>query len=237
MNNFKNFNDVVQYGYRNELTRLDFIEADRHLILDAVKAKSSLIQNVMLVSNERLELNRLIEQEVDGVLVQKLDSVQVNNLHSGTRIIVQGGEHDYAEINGKSIFTTKIEDKATDIIEARIIEDMLGSSTKPSLDSNANIIDKILKAKEFFGDKEFVIALGLKDYISLAEKVKVLPIKTLYLPKLHDEVIAYIPQNFYINIVAGSLDYHKNITNGICTAALSLLVLEAYTDQNSIISF
>ena len=168
MKNFKNFNDLLMHGYKNELERLDFIEADRHLILDAVKAKSNLINNVMAVSDSRLELNKLVEQEVDGVLVQKLDSVQVNNVHSGTRIIVQGGEHDYKEINGKSIFTMKIEDKATDTIEAKIIEDMLGSSTKPSLDSNATIIDKILKAKEFFADKEFVIALGLKDYISLA---------------------------------------------------------------------
>ena len=121
MNNFKNFNDLLIHGYKNELTRLDFHEADRHLILDAVKAKSSLISNVMAVQDERLELSKLVETEVDGVAVQKLDSVQVNNVNSGKRIIVQGGEHDYAEINGKSIFTTKIEDKAADIIEARII--------------------------------------------------------------------------------------------------------------------
>lgn len=237
MSNFKNFNDLILSGYRNELTRLDFKEADRHLILDAVKAKSNLIKNVMAVSDERLELNKLVETEVDDVLVQKLTTIQVNNVNSGTRIIVQGGEHDYAEINGKSIFTTKIEDKATGIIESRIITDMLGSSTKPSMDANATIIDKILKCKEFFGDKEFVIALGLKDYITLAEKVKVLPIKTIYVPKLTDKVIAFIPQDFYINIVAGSIDYHKNIATGVCSVAMSLLTLESYTESNSIISF
>lgn len=237
MKNFKNFNDVVQYGYKNELTRLDFHEADRHLILDAVKAKSNLIKNVMAVSDERLELNKLVETDVDGVLVQKLTTIQVNNVNSGKRIIVQGGEHDYTEINGKSIFTTKIEDTATDTIESRIITDLLGSSTKFNDMANATIVDKILKCKEFFGDKEFVIALGLKDYISLAEKVKVLPIKTIYVPKLTDKVIGFIPQDFYINIVAGSIDYHKNITNGICTVAMSLLVLESYTDSNSIVSF
>ena len=237
MKNFKNFNDVVQYGYKNELTRLDFHEADRHLILDAVKAKSNLITNVMAVSDERLELSKLVETEVDGVLVQKLTTIQVNNVNSGKRIIVQGGERDFTEINGKSIFTLKIEDKATDIIESRIITDLLGSSTKFNDMANATIIDKILKCKEFFGDKEFVIALGLKDYISLAEKVKVLPIKILYVPKLNNEVIGFIPQDFYINIVAGSVDFHKNIMTGVHTVAMSLLVLESYTDANSIISF
>ena len=237
MSNFKNFNAMLLSGYKNELARVDFHEADRHLILDAVKAKSNLIKNVMAVSDDRLELNKLVENEIDGVLVQTLTTVQVNNVNSGTRIIVQGGEHDYAEINGKSIFTTKLEDKATDIIESRIITDLLGSSTKPSMDSSATIIDKILKAKEFFGDKEFVFALGLKDYIALAEKVKVLPIKTIYVPKLTDKVIGFIPQDFYINIVAGSIDYHKNIVTGVCTVAMSLLTLESYTDSNSIISF
>lgn len=237
MSNFKIFNDLILSGYRNELTRLDFKEADRHLILDAVKAKSNLIKNVMAVSDERLELNKLVETEVDGVAVQELTTIQVNNVNSGKRIIVQGGEHDYKEIDGKSIFTAKIEDKATGIIESRIITDMLGSSTKPSMDSNATIVDKILKCKEFFGDKEFVVAIGLKDYISLAEKVKVLPIKTIYVPKLNNEVIGFIPQDFYINIVAGSIDYHKNIMTGVCTVAMSLLTLESYTDSNSIISF
>lgn len=237
MNNFKNFNAMVLSGYKNELARMDFHEADRHLILDAVKNRSNLIKNVTVCSDPRLELSKLVERNVDGVLVQTLETVQVNNVNSGTRIIVQGGEHDYTEINGKSIFTSKIEEKATDIIESRIITDLLGSSTKPSMDNSATIIDKILKAKEFFGDKEFVVALGLKDYIALAEKVKVLPIRTIYVPKLNNEVIGFIPQDFYINIVAGSLDYHKNITNGVCSVAMSLLVLESYTDSNSIISF
>ena len=226
------FNNFTQYinTYRNELKEHDLTEKTRHLLLDEVKANSNLIKNIQVVDDPYFEVAELVE--VRGLL--QVQSIQLNRNNEGSRIIIQGAEHDYKEIDGKSIFTTMLEDKVRDSLESKIIKDFKAKGEEVTATENATIFDKILAIKEKFGNKEFAVAVGLKDYIEITQKTTVFPIKVLYVPSLTNEVIGFTKQGYYLNTVFGSIDFHKDIMTGVNTLGMSILTLDSYARENSI---
>lgn len=227
---FKNFTGFIN-AYRNELKEHDLTEKTRHLLLDEVKAGSNLIKNIQVVDDPYFEVAELVESS--GLL--QVQSIQLNRNNEGSRIIIQGAEHDFAEIGGKSVFTMKLEDKVKDILESKIIKDFKADGVEVSVDANATIFDKILAIKERFGNKEFIIACGLKDYLTITQKTTVCPLKVLYVPSLNHEVFGFTKQGYYLNAVFGSVDFHKDIITGVCTVGMSILTLDSYARENSIV--
>lgn len=227
------FNNFTQYinTYRNELKEHDLTEKTRHLLLDEVKASSNLIKNIQVVDDPYFEVAKLVE--VGGLL--QVQSIQLNRNNEGSRIIIQGAEHDFKEIGGKSVFATMLEDKVRDILEAKIIKDFKAKGEEVATVSNATIFDKILDIKETFGNREFAIAVGLKDYIEITQKTTVFPIKVLYVPSLTTEVFGFTRQGYYLNAVFGSIDFHKDIMTGVNTLGMSILTLDSYARENSIV--
>lgn len=226
---FKNFTKFIN-TYRNELQEHDLTEKTKHLLLDEVKVNSNLIKNIQVVDDPYFEVAKLVE--VGGLL--QVQAIQLNRNNESSRIIIQGAEHDYKEIDGKSIFTMKLEDKVRDILEAKIIKDFKAKGEEVTVAENSSIFDKILAIKEKFGNKEFAIAVGLKDYIEITQKTTVFPIKVLYVPSLTNEVFGFTKQGYYLNVVMGSIDFHKDIMTGVNTVGMSILTLDSYARENSI---
>lgn len=221
---YTNFSNLLTATYKNELQRHDLTEKTRRLILDAVIAKSNLLQNIMLVSDDYLEINIL--KENDGfTTIENISLVSNNN---SERIVIKGTEFDFKEFGGNSVFAQKLEDAIQDKLETKVINDLKASGTSILVPKSATIIDKILAIKENYSNKEFVIAVGLKNYIELTNNRTEFPIKVLYVPKLNDEVLAFISQNVYANLVLGSVDTKKDIMTGICYVACNILSLETY---------
>lgn len=221
---YTNFSNLLTATYKNELQRHDLTEKTRRLILDAVIAKSNLLKNIMLVSDDYLEINTI--KENDGfTTIENIPLVSNNN---SERIVIKGTEFDFKELGGNSVFAQKLEDAIQDKLETKVINDLKASGTSILVSKSATIIDKILAIKENYSNKEFVVAVGLKDYIELTNNRKEFPIKIIYVPKLNDEVLAFISQNVYANLVLGSVDTKKDIMNGICYVACNILSLETY---------
>lgn len=221
---YTNFSNLLTATYKNELQRHDLTEKTRRLILDAVIAKSNLLKNILLVSDDYLEINTI--KENDGfTTIENLSLVSNNN---SERIVIKGTEFDFKELGGNSVFAQKLEDAIQDKLETKVINDLKASGTSILVSKSATIIDKILSIKEHYSNKEFVIAVGLKDYIELTNNRTEFPIKLIYVPKLNDEVLAFISQNVYANLVLGSVDTKKDIMNGICYVACNILSLETY---------
>lgn len=226
------FNNFTQYinTYRNELKEHDLTEKTRHLLLDEVKANSNLIKNIQVVDDPYFEATELVE--VGGIL--QVQAIQLTRNNESSRIIIQGAEHDYKEIDGKSVFTIMLEDKVRDLLESKIIKDFKAKGEEVTVAENSTIFDKILAIKEKFGNKEFAIAVGLKDYIDITQKTTVFPIKVLYVPSFSNEVIGFTKQGYYLNAVFGSVDFHKDIMTGVNTLGMSVLTLDSYARENSI---
>lgn len=222
---YTNFSNLLTATYKNELQRHDLTEKTRRLILDAVIAKSNLLKHIMLVSDDYLEINTI--KENDGfTTIENLSLVSNNN---SERIVIKGTEFDFKELGGNSVFAQKLEDAIQDKLETKVINDLKASGTSILVSKSATIIDKILAIKEHYNNKEFVIAVGLKDYIELTNNRTEFPIKIIYVPKLYDgEVLAFIHQNVYANLVLGSVDTKKDIMTGICYVACNVLSLETY---------
>ena len=221
---YTNFSNLLTATYKNELQRHDLTEKTRRLILDAVIAKSNLLQNIMLVSDDYLEINIL--KENDGfTTIENISLVSNNN---SERIVIKGTEFDFKEFGGNSVFAQKLEDAIQDKLETKVINDLKASGTSILVPKSATIIDKILAIKENYSNKEFVIAVGLKNYIELTSDRTEFPIKIIYVPKLNDEVLGFISQNVYANLVLGSVDTKKDIITGICYCACNILSLETY---------
>ena len=213
---YNSFANLLTATYKNELQRHDLTEKTRRLILDAVIAKSNLLKNIMLVSDDYLEINT----------IENISLVSNNN---SERIVIRGTEFDFKEVGGNNVFAQKLEDAIQDKLETKVINDLKASGTSILVSKSATIIDKILAIKEHYSNKEFVIAVGLKDYIELTNNRTEFPIKLIYVPKLYDgEVLAFIHQNVYANLVLGSVDTKKDIMTGICYVACNILSLETY---------
>lgn len=221
---YTNFSNLLTATYKNELQRHDLTEKTRRLILDAVIAKSNLLQNIMLVSDDYLEINIL--KENDGFTT--IENISLVSNDNSERIVIQGTEFDFKEFGGNSVFAQKLEDAIQDKLETKVINDLKASGTSILVPKSATIIDKILAIKENYSNKEFVIAVGLKNYIELTSDRKEFPIKVIYVPKLNDEVLGFISQNVYANLVLGSVDTKKDIMTGICYVACNILSLETY---------
>lgn len=221
---YNSFSNLLISTYKNELQRHDLTEKTRRLILDAVIAKSNLLKNILLVSDDYLEINTI--KENDGfTTIENIPLVSNNN---SERIVIKGTEFDFKEFGGNSVFSQKLEDAITDKLETKVINDLKATATSILVSKSATIIDKILSIKENYSNKEFVIAVGLKNYIELTSDRTEFPIKIIYVPKLNDEVLAFISQNVYANLVLGSVDTKKDIMNGICYVACNILSLETY---------
>lgn len=221
---YTNFSNLLTATYKNELQRHDLTEKTRRLILDAVIAKSNLLKDIMLVSDAYLEINTI--KENDGfTTIENIPLVSNNN---SERIVIKGTEFDFKELGGNSVFAQKLEDAIQDKVETKVINDLKASGTSILVSKSATIIDKILAIKENYSNREFVVAVGLKDYIELTNNRTEFPIKLIYVPKLNDEVLAFISQNVYANLVLGSVDTKKDIVNGICYVACNILSLETY---------
>lgn len=221
---YNSFSNLLISTYRNELQRHDLTEKTRRLILDAVIAKSNLLKNIMLVSDDYLEINTI--KENDGfTTIENISLVSNNN---SERIVIKGTEFDFKEFGGNSVFAQKLEDAITDKLETKVINDLKATATSILVPKSATIIDEVLAIKENYSNREFVIAVGLKNYIELTSDMTEFPIKVLYVPKLNDEVLAFISQNVYANLVLGSVDTKKDIMTGICYCACNILSLETY---------
>lgn len=221
---YNSFANLLTSTYKNELQRHDLTEKTRRLILDAVIAKSNLLKNIMLVSDDYLEIATV--KENDGfTTIENLSLVSNNN---SERIVIKGTEFDFKEFGGNNVFAQKLEDAIQDKLETKVINDLKASGTSILVPKSATIIDKILSIKEHYSNKEFVIAVGLKNYIELTSDRTEFPIKIIYVPKLNDEVLGFISQNVYANLVLGSVDTKKDIMTGICYCACNILSLEAY---------
>ena len=221
---YNSFANLLNSTYKNELQRHDLTEKTRRLILDAVIAKSNLLKNIMLVSDDYLEINTI--KENDGfTTIENISLVSNNN---SERIVIRGTEFDFKEFGGNSVFAQKLEDAIQDKLETKVINDLKASGTSILVSKSATIIDKILAIKENYSNKEFIIAVGLKNYIELTNNRTEFPIKVIYVPKLNDEVLAFISQNVYANLVLGSVDTKKDISTGICYVACNILSLETY---------
>lgn len=221
---YNSFANLLTSTYKNELQRHDLTEKTRRLILDSIIAKSNLLKNIMLVSDAYLEINTI--KENDGfTTIENIPLVSNNN---SERIVIKGTEFDFKEFGGNSVFSQKLEDAIQDKLETKVINDLKATATPILVPKSATIIDKILAIKENYSNKEFVIAVGLKDYIELTSDRKEFPIKVLYVPKLNDEVLGFISQNVYANLVLGSVDTKKDIMTGVCYVACNILSLETY---------
>lgn len=221
---YNSFSNLLISTYKNELQRHDLTEKTRRLILDAVIAKSNLLKNILLVSDDYLEINTL--KENDGfTTIENIPLVSNNN---SERIVIKGTEFDFKEFGGNSVFAQKLEDAIQDKLETKVINDLKATATPILVPKSATIIDKILAVKENYSNREFVIAVGLKNYIELTSDRTEFPIKVIYVPKLNDEVLAFISQNVYANLVLGSVDTKKDIMTGICYCAVNILSLETY---------
>lgn len=221
---YTNFSNLLTSTYKNELQRHDLTEKTRRLILDSVTAKSNLLKNIMLVSDDYLEISTI--KENDGfTTIENISLVSNNN---SERIVIKGTEFDFKEFGGNSVFAQKLQDAIEDKVETKVINDLKATATTVTVSKSSNIIDKILAIKDNYSNKEFVIAVGLKDYIELTNNRTEFPIKVIYVPKLNDEVLAFISQNVYANLVLGSVDTKKDIMTGICYCACNILSLETY---------
>lgn len=221
---YNSFANLLTRVYKNELQRHDLTEKTRRLILDAVIAKSNLLKNIIVVSDDYLEINTI--KENDGfTTIENLSLVSNNN---SERIVIKGTEFDFKEFGGNSVFAQKLEDAIQDKLETKVINDLKATATPILVPKSATIIDEILAIKENYSNREFVIAVGLKNYIELTNNRTEFPIKVLYVPKLNDEVLAFISQNVYANLVLGSVDTKKDIMTGICYCACNILSLETY---------
>lgn len=222
---YDNFSNLLICTYKNELQRHDLTEKTRRLILDSVIAKSNLLKNIMLVSDDYLEINTI--KENDGfTTIENIPLVSNNN---SERIVVKGTEFDFKEIGGNSsVFAQKLEDAIQDKLETKVINDLKANETSILVSKSATIIDEVLAIKNNYSNREFVIAVGLKNYIELTSDRTEFPIKVIYVPKLNDEVLAFISQNVYANLVLGSVDTKKDIMTGICYVACNILSLETY---------
>ena len=221
---YNSFANLLTSAYTNELQRHDFTEKTRRLILDSVIAKSNLLKNIMLVSDDYLEINTI--KENDGfTTIENISLVSNNN---SERIVIKGTEFDFKEFGGNSVFAQKLEDAIEDKLETKVINDLKAIATSILVSKSATIIDKILAIKGHYSNREFVIGVGLKNYIELTNNRTEFPIKIVYVPKLNDEVLAFISQNVYANLVLGSVDTKKDIMTGICYCACNILSLETY---------
>ena len=221
---YTNFSNLLTSTYKNELQRHDLTEKTRRLILDSVTAKSNLLKNIMLVSDDYLEISTI--KENDGFTT--IENISLVSTSSSERIVIKGTEFDFKEFGGNSVFAQKLQDAIEDKVETKVINDLKATATTVTVSKSATIIDKILAIKEKYSNKEFVIAVGLKNYIELTNNRTEFPIKVLYVPKLNDEVLAFISQNVYANLVLGSVDTKKDIMTGICYCACNILSLETY---------
>ena len=221
---YTNFSNLLTSTYKNELQRHDLTEKTRRLILDSVTAKSNLLKNIMLVSDDYLEISTI--KENDGFTT--IENISLVSASSSERIVIKGTEFDFKEFGGNSVFAQKLQDAIEDKVETKVINDLKATATTVTVSKSATIIDKILAIKEKYSNKEFVIAVGLKNYIELTNNRTEFPVKVLYVPKLNDEVLAFISQNVYANLVLGSVDTKKDIMTGICYCACNILSLETY---------
>lgn len=221
---YTNFSNLLTSTYKNELQRHDLTEKTRRLILDSVTAKSNLLKNIMLVSDDYLEISTI--KENDGFTT--IENISLVSTSSSERIVIKGTEFDFKEFGGNSVFAQKLQDAIEDKVETKVINDLKATATTVTVSKSATIIDKILAIKEKYSNKEFVIAVGLKNYIELTNNRTEFPIKVIYVPKLNDEVLAFISQNVYANLVLGSVDTKKDIMTGICYCACNILSLETY---------
>ena len=221
---YTNFSNLLTSTYKNELQRHDLTEKTRRLILDSVTAKSNLLKNIMLVSDDYLEISTI--KENDGFTT--IENISLVSTSSSERIVIKGTEFDFKEFGGNSVFAQKLQDAIEDKVETKVINDLKATATTVTVSKSATIIDKILAIKEKYSNKEFVIAVGLKNYIELTNNRTEFPVKVLYVPKLNDEVLAFISQNVYANLVLGSVDTKKDIMTGICYCACNILSLETY---------
>lgn len=221
---YNSFSNLLISTYKNELQRHDLTEKTRRLILDSIIAKSNLLKNILLVSDAYLEINTI--KENDGFTT--IENIPLVSSHNSERIVIKGTEFDFKEFGGNSVFAQKLEDAIQDKLETKVINDLKATGTSILVSKSATIIDKILAIKENYSNREFVIAVGLKNYIELTSDMTEFPIKVLYVPKLNDEVLAFISQNVYANLVLGSVDTKKDIETGICYCACNILSLETY---------
>ena len=102
---YNNFANLLTSTYRNELQRHDLTEKTRRLILDSVIAKSNLLKNIMLVSDDYFEINTIKENN-GFTTIENIPLVSNNN---SERIVIKGTEFDFKEIGGNSVFAQKLE--------------------------------------------------------------------------------------------------------------------------------
>lgn len=229
--------NLLNTTFKNELQKTDLTEKTSILLMDSVKAQSNLLKNINFYSENNLEVYRVLERSVNNMTLQYLDVTSMNSTTSSQRILIQGGEHDFKEMNGKSVFATKLEDRIREIVEEHVLTDFRQSSTQAT-DEVGSITAKLVQMREVFGDKEFTVALGLEQYLNLAEKMTALPIKCIYVPRLEPkEVMGFIRNEYVCNCVIGSVDTHKNIETGVCTVGASILTLESRIDNQSVLYF
>ena len=236
----KSFGDMLTTAYKNDLGRFDFIEKTRHLLTDEIKAYSNILNHVMLTDDPYFTLSKIIEepvfethgdQQTQVGTISKIAEIPLANVSNGTRLFVTATERDMAEI-GMETVKKKLMDKVVDTVENAVITALLQESQDHT--GQASMMNKILEAKDLYGQKEFVVGASLKNILDLKSKnITDLPIPVFYVPRLDKEVaISFQPDRVYVNVVMGSIDYKKNIMTGIYDVAISILSMDVYCDDD-----
>ena len=227
----KNNKGILTSNFRNELNRQDLQEETKVLILDDIKSRSNLLNSIQLVGAQRFSVFELVEDELGSI---SLKEVSLNSSLTSERILVKGSEDLFMQLGDTTVAEDKIIEKVKDKISASVIDALIAKATTV-VPETTDIIGKVVAIKESFGKGvDFAIAVDTKSYLEIAKDFRCFPFKIYHAPELDTGVmIGFKPNEVYCNCLLGALDKDKDISTGVVTVGMSILILQAFVKEKS----
>ena len=227
----KNNKGILTNAFKNELNRQDLQPETKVLLLDDIKSRSNLLNSFNLVGTQRFSVFELLEDELGSI---SLNEVSLNSSLTSERILIKGSEDLFMELGGTTVAEETLIEKVKDKISASVIDELIAKATT-IVPETTDIIGKVVKIKESFGKGvDFSLAMGTKAYLETAKDFRVFPFKIFHSPELDAEtILGFLPNSVYCNCLLGSLDKDKDISTGVVSVGMSILILQSFVKEKS----
>ena len=228
----KSKHGILTNNFKNALNRQDLQPETKVLILDDIKSRSNLLNAIQLVGSQRFSVFEVVEDELSSI---SLREISLCSSLASERILVRGSEDLFLELGGTTVAEEQIIEKVKDKISASVIDELIAKATEVVPENTDDIIAKVVAIKEAFGKGvDFALAMDTKTYLETAKEFTVMPFKVFHAPELNTgTIIGFIPGGVYCNCLLGALDKDKDISTGVVTVGMSILILQSFVKEGS----
>lgn len=210
----KNSSELLMSMYRNELTKTDLIPTYRRILLNDVLVISNILKYVRLIDDVDVEVFNEDGSSAFTFERQSLDKASASF-----------SEYIFRRNGLEEVIAQDLTQKLAGDIDTAIFNFLAKKATAVST-TKTDIVEKIVELKDNkFDNKDFVIGLGLKEYLTIMEKFHgQFPYQVIYIPHIEDGKIYAFKRNcVYVNLVLGELAMKKNVLTGAYNFVLDVL--------------